>query len=232
MSSVNPHVLMNLTSSLRSLSLNDCDLRGKFPENIFHRPNLKLLNLGDNVNLSLSLPQFNQSSCLEFLDLSYMSFSRELFESVGNLVSFEHLNLLGAHISGPIPRALGNLCKLNYLNLRENSLRGQISSCLVRNLTQPEFLYMGDNQLEGSIPDEEVSAFPNLINLDLSSNFLNGMLPSWLCTFSSLESISLFNNQFSGQIKEFQYHRGQTFYAKFGIIFRNSVSTKNLPIDI
>ncbi|XWS08150.1 hypothetical protein CRYUN_Cryun41cG0055600 [Craigia yunnanensis] len=35
MSSINPNVMMNLSSSLRSLSLYYCGLRGKFPQNIF-----------------------------------------------------------------------------------------------------------------------------------------------------------------------------------------------------
>ncbi|MFQ6665250.1 hypothetical protein Gotur_032043 [Gossypium turneri] len=45
MSSVSAHVFMNLSSSLRSLSLGDCDLQGKFPKNIFDLPNLNLLKL-------------------------------------------------------------------------------------------------------------------------------------------------------------------------------------------
>ncbi|XVF79516.1 hypothetical protein PTKIN_Ptkin14bG0229300 [Pterospermum kingtungense] len=229
MSSINPSVFMNLSSSLRSLSLEDCRLQGKFPENIFHLPHLKLLKLGYNLNLSLNLPKFNQSSHLEFLDLPAMSISTTLFDSIGNLVSLEHLNLYKSQISGPIPRALGNLsklnsldlsynslrghiprelgnlCKLKYLSLRQNYFSGQIPSSLIRNLTQLEFLSMKANRLEGSIPDEE-SAFPKLILLDLSYNLFNGMLPSWLYTIPSLKYIHLSHNQFNGYIKEFKYH--------------------------
>ncbi|MFQ6664020.1 hypothetical protein Gotur_031279 [Gossypium turneri] len=48
MSSINAHVFMNLSSSLRSLSLAGCELQGKFPKYIFDLPNLNLLNLGGN----------------------------------------------------------------------------------------------------------------------------------------------------------------------------------------
>ncbi|XP_022735516.1 receptor-like protein 12 [Durio zibethinus] len=229
MSSINPNVLRNLSSSLRSLSLNHCGLRGKFPENIFHLPNLKLLNLRDNGYLSLNFPQFNGSSHLKLLGLSYMSFSRELFESIGKLVSLEHLELsyalfsggglpnsignlislkylrlLNSNLSGPIPRSLGNLSQLSYLCLSENSFSGSIPSSLT-NLKHLEFFYLFGNMLEGSIPDE-VTAFPNLISLSLFENFLNGTLPSWLYTISSLKYIILSNNQFSGHMKEFQYN--------------------------
>ncbi|KAH1063102.1 hypothetical protein J1N35_028089, partial [Gossypium stocksii] len=85
MSSVNAHVFMNLSSSLRSLSLGSCDLQGKFPKNIFDLPNLNLLNLGSNYNLNLDPLKFNRSSNLEHLDLSWISFSTELIDSVDNL---------------------------------------------------------------------------------------------------------------------------------------------------
>ncbi|XP_022735523.1 receptor-like protein 12 [Durio zibethinus] len=229
MSFINPNVFWNLSSSLRSLSLNDCGLRRKFPENVFHLPNLKLLKLGFNRNLSLNLVQFNRSSHLKLLDLSSMSFSRELFESIGNLVSLEHLDLsyaffsggglpnsignlislkylclLNSNLSGPIPRSLGNLSQLSYLDLSENSFSGSIPSSLT-NLKQLEFFCIFENMLEGSIPDE-VTAFPNLILLDLSSNLLIGTLVSWLYTISSLKCIRLSHNLFSGHIKEFQYN--------------------------
>ncbi|KAK6269520.1 hypothetical protein POUND7_006625 [Theobroma cacao] len=70
MSSNNPNALTNLSSSLSTLNLMYCDLRGKFPKNIFHLPNLKSLNLGDNINLTLYIPKLNRSSNLEILDLS------------------------------------------------------------------------------------------------------------------------------------------------------------------
>ncbi|XWS51771.1 hypothetical protein CRYUN_Cryun11dG0011700 [Craigia yunnanensis] len=228
MSSINPNVLRNLSSSLKSLSLNSCGLRGKFPENIFHLPNLKLLKLGNNEKLSLNLPQFNRSSRLEVLDLSHMSiFFRELFDSIGNLLSLEHLVTSSANFSGRLPDSIGNLVSLKHLDLREsnlwgsiprsignlwqlsfvdmsnNNFSGQIPSSLT-NLTQLESLSIWDNQLEGSIPDE-VTAFPNLNTLDLSLNLLNGTLPSWLYTISSLKYIDLSLNQLNGHIKEFQY---------------------------
>ncbi|XVF04093.1 hypothetical protein REPUB_Repub05bG0052000 [Reevesia pubescens] len=179
MSSTNPNVLMNLSSSLNTLSLSYCDLRGKFPENVFHLPNLKSLTLGYNENLNLNLPKFNRSCILEHLDLSYST------------------------LSGSIPRSLGNLSQLSYLDLLGNHLSGKIPSSIT-NLTQLESLNIGENQLVGSIPNK-VNAFPNLINLDLYANLLNGTLPSWLFNISSLKLIDLGDNLLTGPLKEFQY---------------------------
>ncbi|KAG4150193.1 hypothetical protein ERO13_D05G380400v2 [Gossypium hirsutum] len=175
MSSVNAHVFMNLSSSLRSLSLVGCDLQGKFPKNIFDLPNLNLLNLGGNQNLNLDPLKFNRSSNLEQLIIS------------------------DANICGGLPDSMGNLVSLK---LGSNKLSGQIPLSIL-NLTQLEYLEISENSLEGSIPDE-VTAVPNLIYLVLFDNLLNGTLPSWLYTAPSLKGIILSQNQFSGHIKEFQ----------------------------
>ena len=45
MSSISPNSFMNLSSSLTSLrfsGLSRCELKGRFPDNIFHLPNLQL----------------------------------------------------------------------------------------------------------------------------------------------------------------------------------------------
>ena len=59
MSSVSPNSFMNLSSSLTSLRLYHCGLKGRFPDNIFHLPNLQLLDLRYNYNLTGSLPTYN-----------------------------------------------------------------------------------------------------------------------------------------------------------------------------
>ncbi|KAL1174389.1 hypothetical protein V6Z11_A04G008500, partial [Gossypium hirsutum] len=226
MSSINPHVFMNLSSSLRSLSLAGCDLQGKFPKNIFDLPNLNFLNLGGNQNLNLDHLKFNRSSNLEYLDLKWVSFSRSVPRSLGNLFQLTHLDFSMNQLSGQIPRSFGNLLQLTHLDLSWNQLSGQIPRSLgnllqlthldlsgnqlsgqiplsILNLTQLEYLRITQNLLEGSIPDE-VTAFPNLISLMLIDNLLNGTLPSWLYTAPSLKEIYLSENQFSGHIKEFQ----------------------------
>ncbi|KAL1103306.1 hypothetical protein V6Z11_D05G430300 [Gossypium hirsutum] len=226
MSSVNAHVFMNLSSSLRSLSLAGCDLQGKFPKNIFDLPNLNLLNLGDNQNLNLDPLEFNRSSNVEHLDLSSMSFSTEFIDSVDNLQALKYLDLSQNQLNGQIPRSFGNLLQLTHLDLSQNQLSGQILRSLgnllqlthldlgwnklsgqiplsILNLTQLEYMKISNNSLQGSIPNK-VTAFPNLIYLYLDDNLLNGTLPSWLYTAPSLKTVYLSQNQFSGHIKEFQ----------------------------
>ncbi|KAK6270170.1 hypothetical protein POUND7_007275, partial [Theobroma cacao] len=203
MSSIRPVSLMNVSSSLTSLSLRGSDLRGNFPMTIFRLPNLKLLDLNENKNLIVHLPEANWSSPLQYLNLLGTSSAGKLPNSIGNLGSLKHLQLGLCNFSGPIPRSLGNLSQLTYLELSRNHFSGQIPPSLT-NLKQLQFLYIFDNQLDGSIP-VQASAFPNLIDLDLSNNLLNGPLPAWLYTIPSLKFITIHNNQLTGHINEFQY---------------------------
>lgn len=72
-SSTVPHTLANL-SSLRILSVSGCRLQGEFPQEIFQLPNLQFLGVMKNPNLTGYLPQFQKSSPLEDLRLSYTIF--------------------------------------------------------------------------------------------------------------------------------------------------------------
>ncbi|XVF77242.1 hypothetical protein PTKIN_Ptkin14bG0027200 [Pterospermum kingtungense] len=197
MYSINPNVLMNLSSSISSLSLYGCDLRGKFPENIFHLPNLKMLNIRFNENLSLKLPKFNRSSHLKHLDLADIS-SIELMDSINNLVSLEHLDLNGAHISGSILGEWGNLSKLKYLDLSRTYLSGRIPTSL-GSLSNLYYLDLSCNNLSGQIPTS-LGSLLNLCYLDLSYNNLSGQIPTSMGSLSNLYYLDLSRNSLSGQI--------------------------------
>ncbi|KAF3947871.1 hypothetical protein CMV_026059, partial [Castanea mollissima] len=229
MSSIRPNSLMNLSSSLTTLSLHDCDLRGKLENNILCLPSIQTLDLGLNFNLEGSLPNSNcnSSSSLKFLDLFRTMFLGELPDSIGSLKSLKHLNLgasnftgliptslgsltqmtvlilSGNNFIGSIPASLGNFTQITYLDLSFNSFRGLLPLSLL-NLPNLSILYLDNNQLVGPLPSH-VSGL-NLIELSLSSNSLNGTLPSWLFSLPSLEMLSLDDNEFIGEIGEFKYN--------------------------
>ncbi|XP_030964528.1 receptor-like protein 7 [Quercus lobata] len=204
LSSIRPDSLMNLSSSLTTLSLRACDLRGKLENNILCLPSIQTLDLTGNWNLEGSLLKSNWSSTsLNILGLSGRMFSREFLNSIGNLKSLKHLALYDCNFTGSIPAWLGNLTKLTYLDLSSNSFSGLLPSSLF-NLPNLSTLSLGNNQFVGPLPSH-VSGL-NLVDLYLSSNFLNGTLPSWLFSMPSLETLYLYRNQFVGEIGEFKYN--------------------------
>ncbi|TYG72094.1 hypothetical protein ES288_D05G452500v1 [Gossypium darwinii] len=222
MASVNAHVFMNLSSSLRSLSLAGCDLQGKFPNNIFDLPNLNLLNLGNNQNLNLDPLKLNRSSNLEHLDLSWTSFSTEFIDSVDNLQalkslglsgnfffqglsvsitnlsSLEQLIISGANFFGGLPDSVGNLVSLKFLDLSYSNLSGPVPKSL-GNLLQLTHLDLSGNQLSGQIP-RSLGNLLQLTYLGLWQNQLSGQIPRSLGNLLQLTYLGLWQNQLNGQI--------------------------------
>ncbi|KAL7190031.1 hypothetical protein ACSBR1_039639 [Camellia fascicularis] len=197
-----PHAFLNL-SSLTSLSLDYCHLRGEFSENIFHFPNLRKLNLGGNWELTGKLPYFNVTSSLQFLDLSSISFSGQLPESIGNLKALNILHLFNCNLSGSIPASLWNLTQITNLDFWNNSFDCQIPSS-ISNLEKLNGLYLSRNNWNGQIPDS-LGNMSQLTYISLSYNSLNGTIPSSLFALPSLFFIYLSNNKLQGPIPGLVY---------------------------
>ena len=143
---------MNLSSSLTTLSLRYCDLRGKLENNILCLPSIQTLDLGSNVNLEGSLPNTNcnSSSALKFLDLSSIMFSGELPDFIGSLKSLKHLNLYRCNFTGSIPTSLESLTQITHLILSSNNFIGSIPASL-GNFTQITYLDLSVNSFSGEI---------------------------------------------------------------------------------
>ncbi|GKV38482.1 hypothetical protein SLEP1_g46393 [Rubroshorea leprosula] len=184
MTSVNPCFFMNLSSSLTTLRLFSCQLRGNFPNNIFRFPNLKRFSLsgkrfslGGKGNLTIDLPSSNWSSPLQHLYLSLMDCGRRLPESIGDLKSLQYLNLLHCNLEGSIPASIasiGNLRQLTSLGLSSSNLNGQIPPSLA-NLTQLSSLGLSNNQFSGPIPfhASRFSKLSDLVEADMFSALQN-----------------------------------------------------------
>ncbi|KAL5548387.1 hypothetical protein UlMin_003618 [Ulmus minor] len=222
MSSIALISLMNLSSSLTSLDLYYSRLQGKFPEGMFRRPNLQVLYLDGNTNLSISFPKYNWSSPLKQLSLSSTNISIDLpylvkcFQNLNalflgnchftrsndllplsNLTKLTQLGLSSNNFSGQIPWNSLNLERLTYLDLSDNMFVGHLPEICTNNSTKLFFPSNSSNdQLEVSLP-------LYLETLYLADNLLNGSIPTWLYSLPSLKVLNLAVNQFTGSINEF-----------------------------
>ncbi|CAB4308358.1 unnamed protein product [Prunus armeniaca] len=215
MSSVVLDSFKNLSSSLKTLELYNCHLRGKFPESIFHRPNLRLLDLGYNYNLTGYFPKPNWSSPLEMLDLSYTRISVDWHHLTRNFKSLRYLYLSNCSFVGLNLAFLGNLTQIVGLDLSYNNFGGQIPWSFFLNLESLVYLNLGGNNYVGQFPEVDSNSTSNsslydfskqqlvgpiprhLTTLGLYGNQLNGIIPSWLGSLPSLEMLSLTSNQLS-----------------------------------
>jgi Leucine-rich repeat (LRR) protein len=227
MSSVSPTSFMNLSSSLTSLSLFYCGLIGRFPDNIFHLPNLQLLDVRYNYNLTGSLPNYNWSSPLKSLRLSETRFPIDSPNLISNLKSLKELYLSGCNFIGSYPTLLPNLTQFTFLDLSPNNFVGQIPWSLL-NSKGLTYLDLSYNNFIGQLPDPSSNKSSNsqLESLDLSYNSLNGTLPSWVYIMPSLRYLNLGYNQLTGYIGEFQHN------ALVSLSLSNNKLHGTLPMSI
>ncbi|MED6208459.1 hypothetical protein PIB30_045251 [Stylosanthes scabra] len=222
-SSFVPNMLTNLTH-LQQLSLSNCELIGEFPIGVFHLPKLRVLDLGNNNNLSGMLPDFHSSSLISLLNLKETSFNGSLPASIGNLNSLYRFSIsdcrfngsipssignltqlerfmLGYNkISGEIPSSIGNLTKLAHMSLFENNLSGEIPHSLF-GLENLESLVLGNNHLKGEVEKSSSNlTLPPIEALDLDSCNLNGEIPSWMMNLTALVYLSIQQNNLQGEI--------------------------------
>ncbi|KAJ6886680.1 hypothetical protein NC651_027138 [Populus alba x Populus x berolinensis] len=176
MSLVVPSSLMNLSSSLSSLQLWRCGLKGELPDNLFRLgklKQLKYLHLGNNSFIGPIPDSLFKLTQLEWLDLSYNRLTGLIPFQISRLSSLTALLLSNNQLIGRIPSQ--KLKSLKQLNLSHNSLIGCIQPSL-GNLTNLESLDLSSNLLAGRIPQELVN-LTFLKVLDLSYNHLEGPIP-------------------------------------------------------
>ncbi|XP_052883630.1 receptor-like protein 7 [Gossypium arboreum] len=213
MSSANAHVFMNLSSSLRSLSLAGCGLQGKFAKNIFGLPNLNFLNLGGN-QLSGQIPRsLGNLLQLTHLDLSDNQLIGQIPLSILNLTQLEYLGIVGNSLEGSIPNEVTAFPNLKYLHLYDNLLNGTLPSWLYTASSLKE-IHLAQNQFSGHIKEFQSKSL-ELIALD--HNKLQGPLPSSIFQLLNLTRLFLSSNNLSGVI-EFS-------------MFSNLSSLKNLDLS-
>ncbi|XLU63673.1 hypothetical protein S245_022882 [Arachis hypogaea] len=220
-------LLMNLSSSLVSLRLDDTGLQENFPTAILGLPNLQELILSENSMLRGKLPKSNWSAPLRVLDLYYTSFSGEIPGSIGQLKSLNQIWLTECDFDGLVPPSLWNLTQLTTLVFAANNFHGEIPSLLSNlkhltnldlqennfsghipdvfaNFTKLEYLALSLNNLGGQLPPS-LFQLTQVCHLDLSANHLEGSIPSQTTKLPKLEALYLDNNLLNGTIPHWCY---------------------------
>ncbi|TYI02130.1 hypothetical protein ES332_A11G249500v1 [Gossypium tomentosum] len=142
--------------------------------------------------------EINVSNCgkLQFLDFSSNNFSMGT-PSFGDCLALEHLDVSTNKFSGDISHAISSCVNLEFLNLSNNQFSGPIPALPTSKLRR---LYLALNKFEGEIPVYLTEGCSGLVELDLSSNKLSGMVPSGFGSCSSMESFSVSSNNFTGEL--------------------------------
>ncbi|KAI8003227.1 putative LRR receptor-like serine/threonine-protein kinase [Camellia lanceoleosa] len=161
--------------------------------------NLRIIDAATNL-LRGSLPDSiaNLSTYLYEINLEENQIHGSVPSSIGNLVNLTILGMATNYLIGPIPSSIGRLHKLQVLRLHQNKFT-QLPSSL-GNLTSLNSLYLGQNNIHGSIPTS-LGNCHSLLELYLSQNNLYGPIPPEIMKLSTLSTfLWLGQNALSGSL--------------------------------
>ncbi|XP_034690360.1 receptor-like protein EIX2 [Vitis riparia] len=165
------------------------------------RLNVGYLYLGNN-SFSGPIPlNIGELSSFQILDVSGNLLNGSIPSSISKLKDLEVIDLSNNHLSGKIPKNWNDLHQLMAIDLSKNKLSGGIPSwmCSKSSLTQ---LILGDNNLSGE-PFPSLRNCTGLSSLDLGNNRFSGEIPKWIGErMPSLEQLRLRGNMLTGDIPE------------------------------
>ncbi|KAI9084593.1 hypothetical protein K1719_033581 [Acacia pycnantha] len=143
----------------------------------------------------------------------------------------QYIDLSNNNLVGVFPNwLLLNNTKLRCLKLDRNKFTGTLEFPIDAN--QPPqhpliTLQLSDNQIEGKLPTNIGLMFPNLEDLYVSGNALNGLIPPSIGNMSKLIDLRLSRNKFSSKVPESLW-TGCTSLA-YLILSYNNLQGKLLP---
>ncbi|KAF7825811.1 putative LRR receptor-like serine/threonine-protein kinase [Senna tora] len=200
-----PSSLYNM-SSLEGISAAYNHLNAtELPNNMFTTLfNLQQFGITGN-QIAGSIPtSITNSSSLRLFDISDNYFVGKV-PSLGNLKDLNWLNLafnnLGSNSNSDLDfiTSLENCSQLEILSLNDNKFGGILPNSIANLSTQLIHLYLGGNQLYGTIP-ANLGKYTDLIGLGLEFNHITGTIPASFGKFHKMQALVLVGNQLSGEI--------------------------------
>ncbi|KAM0046717.1 putative protein kinase RLK-Pelle-LRR-VIII-1 family [Helianthus debilis subsp. tardiflorus] len=169
-------------------------ISGAIPEQLFHS-NMKLIHLlFENNQLTGTIPDtLGLVRTLEVVRLDRNALTGNVPSNINNLTGLFELFLSNNLLTGPVPDLTG-LDVLNYLDLSNNTFDQSDVPSWFLTLQSLTTLNMNRTSLVGELRSS-LFRIPNLQNVDLSDNRLNGSLDLGNSPSNQLQQVNLQNNQ-------------------------------------
>jgi len=190
-------------AQLKTIDLSNNSLQGNLPETIEQLKQLETLNLSFN-QLTGNIPsEIKNLPQLTILDLSHNTLNSTIPQGLFQHPHLKYLNLgyneLNCLFSEIIDYFDNFQSNLTQLDLQYNQIEGEIPAELL--VDNPlEEIYLGHNQLTGSIESLFTSKNEVLKIFDISNNHFNGKIPEQIVNLESLQKLLINGNMFIGDI--------------------------------
>jgi len=161
-------------------------------------PPLQVLNISSNL-FTGPFPRTTWKNLL-VLNASNNSFTGHLpTQLCTSSPSLTVLQLSYNQLSGSIPPGLGSCSMLRVLKVGHNNLSGTLPTELFNAITL-EFLSLPMNGLQGTLQSAHIVKLSSLISLDLGGNSFSGIIPESIGHLKRLEELHLNNNMMYGEL--------------------------------
>eukprot|EP00934_Nitzschia_sp_Nitz4_P000962 Nitzschia sp. Nitz4//scaffold158_size52425//45882//48003//NITZ4_006864-RA/size52425-processed-gene-0.42-mRNA-1//1//CDS//3329537528//962//frame0 len=189
-------------AAILQLDMSGNNLQGTIPPEIALLSDLDWLLLYDNPGLTGTIPtEIGLLSNLGDFFAGETSLTGTLPTELGGLDELKTFDMsFCTGITGNIPRGLWAADRIKTLNLEGIGLGGTLPD----EGQSPQYVYLRDNQLTGSIPIDDRVDWKNMVELDLAFNELTGTIPIQLFANweGDLEVLNLEGNDFSGPVPD------------------------------
>lgn len=183
------------------INLSAKNLSGILPfDSICSLKSLEKLSFGSNHLYGRVSDELRNCSRLRYLDLGQNFFAGEV-PDLSSLGGLRYLSLNNSGFSGDFPwKSLHNLTDLEFLSLGDNSFEPTTSfPTEILELQKLYWLYLANCSIHGEIPPG-IGTLSLLENLELSQNKLTGPIPSDIVNLKKLWQLQLHENSLTGKL--------------------------------
>ncbi|KAM0066540.1 putative protein kinase RLK-Pelle-LRR-VIII-1 family [Helianthus debilis subsp. tardiflorus] len=196
---------IGMLKNLYWLDLSDNQLTGTLPVSDGINPGLDMLirtkhfHLGDNqLSGEIPLGLFNSNMTLFHLLFDHNSLTGEIPSTLGLVQSLEVVRLDSNSLSGDVPSNINNLTNVTEMYLSNNLLTGVIPN--LTGMNRLNYLDLSNNSFSESDIPSWFSTLEALTTLKMHYTNLVGELPAALFSFPQLQNVDLSNNRINGSL--------------------------------
>lgn len=165
--------------------LDENNLQGVVPDEIFNLPKMKVLSLKQN-QIDMSFSGIGKALELEQIKLSDNGITS--VDGIGNSKSLKSIHLTGNKLQS-IPDEIYSMVQLESLFLNYNEISSQIST-QIGQLTSLRELFLFHNKISGPIP-KEIGNLEKLEILALGENEMTGVVPDEINKLINLQILAI-----------------------------------------
>ncbi|CDP21694.1 unnamed protein product [Coffea canephora] len=202
-----PSSIGNLSSLIR-IGFDFNNLEGNLPMEMGLLKRLSFFSAAENKLSGIIPASVFNSSAITVISVAGNSFHGNLPTNIGlTLPNLQVLYVRGNNLYGNFPTSITNASGLEILDLpynkilslSANTFGGNVPKIMANLSNQLTELFVGGNQLSGTIP-QGFANFVNLIQLGLELNSFSGIIPRDFGKLPNLQGLRLDHNDLSGQI--------------------------------